>query len=745
MKKIAPYLLALLPFFFLACDEGDGGTEPVVPVPTTLVIAPGDTTLTALSMAVRLSATIRDQDGDVMTGELVGWESLDAEVASIDEDGEVLALAPGKARIVARSAGLADTSLVKVSQIPFRIKVEPESHLFTAIHDSLQFHATVYDANDHLIEEPDFFFWSTIPEVATVYNEGMVMAWSEGTTHIVATYQHEVSDSVLVEVRISGDGPGGDGPGDSDGDESPVLKIPAAISIRPDTIRFNAIGYRELLTPVLTDEDGRVLGEAEVDWENIPGHSIVWSSSDRSIASAGLVDGPSDPRGMRPSTMSHDNGVAMVYARLGSLRDSATVVVQQVPASWGPKPAPAVLGEGDTLRLGIVVSDSNRIWIQSELDKGVWSIHDPGVATLTPSGHLTAHARGGETWATVTYGGESQNVQVRVMDQIAFIGGNTIYLVQENGERLGSVPNTNLDTVWVPETPAWGPGGGSLLFTYLNGPGSSLRDTIRPLPYTDIHSWTIGDADAVNVTRRSGFDAYPSWAPKGDRFAFASDRGVAGNEDIFITDTQGAVVEQVTNLVMPATYPAWAPYGSWIAFHSETGNGPGHHRITPDGAGHAALVMPVTRWTRPAWSPNNQKILYIQDGDTLGAVHDIWVMNEDATNPARLTSGPGSDLNPSWSPDGNRIVFQSNRDGKFGIYVMNADGGRLVKVTDSSIEAFEPSWSPDSRRIVFAGISATGVRQLYIIAAIGAAAVPIPLEGGSLSAANVPVWRPRPQ
>ena len=49
-------------------------------------------------------------------------------------------------------------------------------------------------------------------------------------------------------------------------------------------------------------------------------------------------------------------------------------------------------------------------------------------------------------------------------------------------------------------------------------------------------------------------------------------------------------------------------------------------------------------------------------------------MSADGADPVRLTASPGYDENPSWSPDGRRIAFDSMRDGNLEIYVMNADG-----------------------------------------------------------------------
>src|SRR5262249_43978828 len=97
----------------------------------------------------------------------------------------------------------------------------------------------------------------------------------------------------------------------------------------------------------------------------------------------------------------------------------------------------------------------------------------------------------------------------------------------------------------------------------------------------------------------------------------------------------------------------------------------------------------------------------------------VWVMNADGSGKRNLTSNTGFNAPGSWSPDGRKIVFTSNRDGNNELYVMNADGsGQRNLLPSPSSEDWAASWSPDGRTILFA-TDRDGNWELYAVNADG--------------------------
>jgi dipeptidyl aminopeptidase/acylaminoacyl peptidase len=119
-----------------------------------------------------------------------------------------------------------------------------------------------------------------------------------------------------------------------------------------------------------------------------------------------------------------------------------------------------------------------------------------------------------------------------------------------------------------------------------------------------------------------------------------------------------------------------------------------------DGSGQNAVQMtsfagPVV--TNPTWSPDGERIAF--DSDATGNF-DIFVVSAAGEKPQRMTSDPANDGNPSWSKDGRWIYFDSARSGQPEVWKIPANGGEAIQVTRDG--GFGPRESPDGKFLYYA-------------------------------------------
>ena len=246
-----------------------------------------------------------------------------------------------------------------------------------------------------------------------------------------------------------------------------------------------------------------------------------------------------------------------------------------------------------------------------------------------------------------------------------------------------------------------------------------------------------------NLTNHPSDDYAPSWSPDGTRIAFMSDRDghvpkgdVLPTFEIYLMDADGGNQQNLTNDPNSDLSPSWSPDGKRIAFVSYR-DGKVHaihgwptseiYVMDADGGNPQNLTNNSDDDFHPAWSPDGKRIAFTsyKDGHFIGEFEitsEIYLMDADGGNQQKLTENRKNDFSPSWSPDGKRIVFESDRKGdfiNFEIYVMDADGGNQQRFTENRVDDWSPSWSSDGKRIAFSSDGDNKQADIYVMDADG--------------------------
>ena len=256
--------------------------------------------------------------------------------------------------------------------------------------------------------------------------------------------------------------------------------------------------------------------------------------------------------------------------------------------------------------------------------------------------------------------------------------------------------------------------------------------------------WRI-DSDGANLVRVSTpgrITMTPAWSPDGSSIAF-SEYG-DGKWRLFLQRLGSGTRTAVPSSSAGDSYGAnFAPDGKSLVYSHGLEAGSGietadisrmccAHVLTHDGR-FADNVSPT-------YSPDGHRVAYVSNRT---GTPEIYVMDDDGTGRSQLVPSdfePGGrplpTYSPAWSPDGSQLVF--DRDTPSGgrqLYLWSIGGGQIRQLTSVGRND-DPSWAPDSRHLVFKSTRAGGREQLWIVDTESSAFRQIATPGG----AQYPAW-----
>ena len=252
--------------------------------------------------------------------------------------------------------------------------------------------------------------------------------------------------------------------------------------------------------------------------------------------------------------------------------------------------------------------------------------------------------------------------------------------------------------------PRWSPDGSKLAFTDYAGAPAEFRLIVINADGTGEHVITA----SVNVPIALGSQP---WSPDGGRIAWGPISGNSG--DIYTASAAGGDVHRITSDSAPKEPPVWSPTGVSLAYGERVLESPFQvwelFVAGDDGTPPVQITNggpEVLQSGRPSWSPNGSSIAFLRGPA-------IYVVHPDGTELHRVIDiAPSSTGEPVWSPDGTKIAYADGvngfyaRYGHYGqeIFVVGADGSGAHRLTELAPRGFNdgtPSWSPDGDRILF--------------------------------------------
>jgi Tol biopolymer transport system component len=271
-------------------------------------------------------------------------------------------------------------------------------------------------------------------------------------------------------------------------------------------------------------------------------------------------------------------------------------------------------------------------------------------------------------------------------------GNLDIWTVNADGSGLVDL---TADSPAIDMDPAWSPDGTKIAFASNRG-GTNF----------DLYVMNADGSGVTKITDSPFDDTDPAWSPDGSRIVFVSARsqnagdiGDSPNE-IWVMNADGSSPKRLTFNRVLDDDPSFSPDGTRIAWaHFGGSTGFDIWVMSADGGGQAQLTYADGDDEQPSWSPDAQSILFSSQRDgglgiKGGGLGRIYRMSPDGSDQVPLTETT-ADREPAFAPDGTDIVFDSARDGGGSqLYVASANGSNPVRITSSQGNDLEPDWQP---------------------------------------------------
>jgi len=248
-----------------------------------------------------------------------------------------------------------------------------------------------------------------------------------------------------------------------------------------------------------------------------------------------------------------------------------------------------------------------------------------------------------------------------------------------------------------------------------------------------IYSVAIDGSDAQQLTQSPFIDAHPSWSFDGKQICFTRQES-NGQFDIWMMNADGSGQRQVTNSSGQSMVPCFSPDGSWIYYCSDADGNYELYKIRTDGSQRTQLTFtdaPIEN-VGPKIAPDGSTLVYASNRDrpTQTPLTKFLYLLDLATGTSTcIASNIDNAESRSWSPDGTQIVFHNNIDSVGQLCVVDIATKKITQLTQAAYNPnpfrpggvfpvmrgeVTPHWTPDGQRIIFASDRAGGYKLCSI-------------------------------
>ena len=291
-----------------------------------------------------------------------------------------------------------------------------------------------------------------------------------------------------------------------------------------------------------------------------------------------------------------------------------------------------------------------------------------------------------------------------------------IWIRQVPGERSIRVGTPGVDE----GHPAWSPDGNWMAFVSSRNHGGRFGIFLGSRSIEMYVAGQNGDLFVMpalgGTARKLADDAYdPTWSPDGSRLAFRSIRGGAWR--VYTVALDGGQLAEIKGVEPRALAPAWSPDGRWIAYVAGASSATGWDVYAVPAEGGTPVQVTHDRATitlAPAWSRDGRSIMY--SSNRAGPLN-LWRVGfnpaRPIAQPERLTTGIGEDINAAAAPDGNGIAYATVHTAP-DIWALDVGTRQVRQLTSETTVEDYPRLSPDGERLLFYS-DRTGAEEVWMM------------------------------